>query len=99
MPAGCQNVFALADAGLSDSQREEMAKKLHSLERNKIEGGKPEFPHIDLIGEEIKIPDMSNFVGNNSWLVFDMLGLTGSQDWLTIPARLWENFNEFIILK
>ena len=52
-----------------------------------------------MIGEEIKIPDMSDFVNIDSWLVFDMLGLTGSEDWLTIPARLWKNFNEFRILK
>ena len=51
-------MFALADAGLSDSQREGMAMKLHSLERTKIEGGKPEFPYIDWSGEEIKIPDV-----------------------------------------
>ena len=60
-----------------------MDKKLHSLERTNIEGGKPEFPHIDWIGEEIKIPHMLDFVSNDFWLVFDMLGLTGSQDWLT----------------
>ena len=42
---------------------------------------------------------MPDFVNNDSWLVFDMLGLTGSEDWLTIPARLWKNFNEFRILK
>ena len=41
-------VFALADPGLSDSQKEGMARKLHSLERVDIEGGKPEFPHIDM---------------------------------------------------
>ena len=38
---------------------------------------------------------MSDFVSSDSWLVFDMLGLTGSQDWLTVPPNLWENFCEF----
>ena len=88
-------VFALVDPGLSDNQKEKMAKKLHSLERNKIQKGKPEFPVIDFTGEEVKLPDMSAFVSSDSWLVFDMLDLTGSQDWLTIPPILWKNFQEF----
>ena len=92
-------VFALADPGLADSQKERMAKKLHSQERKMIERGKPNFPDIDFSGEEIHLPDMSAFVSSDSWLVFDMLGLTGSQDWLTIPPNLWNNFQEFKKLK
>ena len=42
---------------------------------------------------------MSAFVSSDSWLVFDKLGLTGSQDWLTIPPNLWSNFQEFRKLK
>ena len=90
-------VFALADPGLPDSQKEAMARKLHSLERHKIEGGKPVFPYVDLSGGDV--PCMSSFVDSDSWLVFDILGLTGAQDWLTIPAGLWENFLEFRKLK
>ena len=90
-------VFALADPGLADSQKEAMARKLHSLERHKIEGGKPVFPYVDLSGGDV--PCMSSFVDSDSWLVFDILGLTGAQDWLTIPAGLWENFLEFRKLK
>ena len=45
------------------------------------------------------MPDMSDFVTAESWLVFDMLGLSGSQDWRTIPARLWPIFVEFRKLK
>ena len=43
-----------------------MAKKIQSQERTKIEGGKPEFPFIDLSGKEINIPDMSDFVSNDT---------------------------------
>ena len=92
-------VFALADPGLPDYQKERMAKKLHSLERTNIQKGKPEFPVIDFTGEELKLPDMSAFVSSDSWLVFDLLDLTGSQDWLTIPPSLWSNFQEFRKLK
>jgi hypothetical protein len=44
-------------------------------------------------------PDMSSFVTSASWVIFDLLGLSGSQDWLTIPAKLWVNFTEFKKLK
>ena len=86
-------VFALADADLPDRQKEAMARKLHSFERTKIDGGKPVFPFVDLSGGEI--PCMSSFVTSDSWLVFDFLGLTEVQDWLTIPAVHWENFSQF----
>ena len=92
-------VFALADPELSDSQKQGMAKKLHSLERSRINTGKPVFPGIVFTGEEISLPDMADFVSSDSWLVFDVLGLTGSQDWLTIPPNLWVNFMEFRMLK
>ena len=38
---------------------------------------------------------MSSFVTSDSGLVFDLLGLTGVLDWLTIPAVHWENFSQF----
>ena len=88
-------VFALADPELSNTQKENMAKKLHSLERNTIPLGKPQFPVIDFSGEEIKLPDLSQFLSPESWLVFDKLGLAGSQDWLTVPPQFWTNFQEF----
>ena len=88
-------VFALADPGLPDNQKENMAKKLHSLERSTVPLGKPQFPVIDFSGEEIKLSDLSELVSSDSWLVFDKLGLTGSQDWLTFPPKLWNNFKEF----
>jgi hypothetical protein len=72
-------VFALADPGLSDQQKERMAKKLHSLERSMIQKGKPKFPVIVFTGEEIKLPDMVAFLSSDSWLVFDMLDFTERQ--------------------
>ena len=87
-------VLALADPDLESSQKERMAVKLHSLERTDIEGGKPAFPYIDL-GDPDNIPDLSSLVSSKSLLIFNLLGLTGSQDWMTIPARLWDNFVDF----
>ena len=92
-------ILALADPHLSDFEKEKMATKLHSLERVELSGGKPEFPFVDWSGEEIVTPDMSSFVTSASWVIFDLLGLSGSQDWLTIPAKLWVNFTEFKKLK
>ena len=88
-------VFALADSGLANTQREEMAKKLHSQERKKIDGGRPAPPYIDLSAAEPKLPDMAAFISSDSWLVFDLLGLSAPQDWMTIPVNLWENFADY----
>ena len=41
-------VLALVDPDLSSCQKEGMARKLHSLERNEIGTGKPTFPYIAL---------------------------------------------------
>ena len=53
-------VFALADPGLADIQKENMAKKLHSLERTTIPLGKPHFPVIDFSRQKIRLPDSSD---------------------------------------
>ena len=83
-------VFALADPSLPDNRKENMAKTPHSLERSK-----PHFPVINFPGQEIQLPDLPEFVSSNSLLVFDKKSLVGSQDWLTIPPKLWNNFLEF----
>ena len=88
-------VFALADPGLESTQREEMAKKLYSQERTKIVGGRPVPPYIDLNSSEPRVPDMSAFISSDSWLVFDLLGLSAPQDWMTVPVILWENFTDY----
>lgn len=86
-------VLALADPHLSSSQKEAMARKLYSLDRNVIDTGKPVFPYIDLSSGDM--PDMSDLVTSSSWVIFDLLHLTGPQDWLSIPSNLWQNFSEF----
>ena len=55
-------VFALADPGLTNIQKESMATKLHSLERKNIGMCKPMFPFIDLCGLDDDILDMSSLV-------------------------------------
>ena len=86
-------ILALFDPDLSSGQKEGIASKLFCMERKAIGTGKPVFPYIALSGSEI--PDMSTFVTSDSWLIFDFLALTESQDWLTIPSNLWQNFSDF----
>ena len=38
---------------------------------------------------------MSTLVSPSSWLVFDLLKLTGPQDWLLSPAATWHLAPEF----
>ena len=72
-----------------------MARKLHGLERKEVSGGRPHFPFIDLGGSGAGIPDMIPLITPDSWLVFDLLGLSGSQDWMTIPVSFWDHFEDF----
>ena len=91
--------LALCDKQLENSEREGLAKALHSQPRNQIESGKPTFPDVDWSGEEIKMPELAAFVSTASWLIFDILKLNGKQDWLTVSADLWEDFGEYQELK
>ena len=71
--------LALADDGLDGSQRENIAKALHAQERTHIKPGKPTFPNIDWSGDKLTLPDMGSLVTSESWLIFDILNLQGSQ--------------------
>ena len=66
-----------------------MAQKIHSLGRQKIVIGRPQFPYLDQSGDNIKLPELSSLVTAESWLIFDVLGLSGPQDLLTIPEKMW----------
>ena len=88
-------VLALADKDTIDSDKEEMGKKLFSIPRPKtISPGKPVFPVIPW-GEKSTPPSLSTFVSEESWLLFDLLGLDGNQEWLQTPVRMWEMFGDF----
>ena len=88
-------VFAVCDKDAATSEKEEMAKKLFStprLEKNKL--GKPSFPQI-IFGENGSLPKLSSFVNEKSWLLFDLLGLDGQQEWLQTPHDMWVMFFEY----
>ena len=80
--------LALTDTGLEDSSREEVARALHTQERGKVETGKPTFPILSH-GATMMRGNMWLLVGPESWLVFDLLDLSGAQDWLLAPVSTW----------
>ena len=75
--------------------KEKIAKKLHSLKREKVNAGKPSFPELDWSGCPDKIPDMADLVTTESWLVFDLLSLKGNQDWLQTSCSIWDVFEDY----
>ena len=60
--------------------------------------GKPTFPDVES-GPEIKMPQLATFVSQESWIIFNILNLNDTQDWLLVSADLWENYDEYKELK
>ena len=87
--------LALADIELDDDEKEEMAKTLHSIPRVPIQPGKPEFPVLDWRNETLRRPRLSSLITPVSWLIFDILDLSGPQDWLQLPSHMWSMFSEY----
>ena len=80
--------LSLTDTGLEDKNRQDIASELHSKDRLDISTGKPMFPMITY-GPTVTRENMSSLVGPESWLVFNLLNITGSQDWLLSPITTW----------
>ena len=88
-------VFSLCDRDLSDGEREDFGKKLFSVTRpESFKPGKPVFPSI-IWGEDHPLPKLSYFLTEESWLLFDLLGLVEPQEWLQTPVKMWELFSDF----
>ena len=87
--------LALADTELEDEEREELAKAIHQQPRELIRTGRPEFPGLDWRGEKITRPRLATLVNPNSWLIFQLLNLEGSQDWLLTPCSMWQLFGDY----
>jgi hypothetical protein len=90
--------LALTDRCLEDDMKEKMAKTIHSLERKVLKTGKPTFPELPF-GATVTRKDMSYLVGPESWVIFDLLGLSGPQDWLLAPASTWHTVSGFLMLE
>ena len=82
--------LSLCDSGLSDDEREKLGKAILSQPREAIKLGKPKFP--DMVWPGVR-PSVAHFVTPDSWLLFDLLELTG--EWLSVPCKFWPNFGEY----
>ena len=85
-------VFALCSKRLSNNVKRDLADKLMFFERPvEYRPGKPSLPEVTESSE------LTDFIGTNSWLVFDILGIKG--DWLEKSVTEWEDFPEFLTLQ
>lgn len=81
--------LAMCSKKLSNQSKQELASKMQSFKRpEEYRPGKPVLPEVS---EDSQISD---FVGANSWLVLDILGLEG--DWLNRPVGEWVDSREFM---
>ena len=73
-----------------------MSRCLFSMPRPaEFKSGKPVFPTISWDSSSSCAPKLSSFITSDSWLLFDLLGLEGPQEWLQTPPNMWELFVEF----
>ena len=71
--------LALLCSSLPTSEREDLARALHGITRGMPRVGKPLFPTITVLLKPYPTrPIMDNFVTNNSWAIFNRLGLGGT---------------------
>ena len=84
--------LALCDEGLTAEEREELALAIHKTPKIEIKTGKPKFPNLEYkLGEPR--PKLSSFVTENSWLIFQILGIEG--DFLSVPMKYWPGLSEY----
>ena len=71
-----------------------MGQKLINLPRPKVfTPYKPKTPII--IWRDEEKPFLSSFIGEKSWLLFHLLKLNRTQEWLNVPSEHWNKFEDF----
>ena len=89
-------VLALVDESLSNDLRSSLAVDLSSIPRSRnLPLGKPVFPDLSSYPKKNWIsgclPDLSTFLGPQSWLIFNKLGLDEEDMmWLEQDPKVWE---------
>lgn len=84
-------VLALFDEKHSSLFRSVMALKLFNTNRPKtFSHGKPIFPVITE-----NVPFLLDLIGERSWLLFDLLQLKGSQDWMQLQPKYWNLMEDY----
>ena len=88
-------VLCLADSNLPDSERALIGQVLFDTERPaRFPSGKPQLSHLELKSFD-EIPPLQSFISEESWLMFDLLGLVDDQEWLQTPVAMWEKFADY----
>ena len=88
--------LALVDETLTNDQRGLIAVRLLKTPRPaKFALGKPSFPDLSSFSARSwlagRLPELSTFLGPESWLIFDKLGLSDEDmDWLQHDSGQWE---------
>jgi hypothetical protein len=85
-------VLTLFNEQLGTFTRELIARKLFSTPRHShFEIGKPTFPKI----ETNTPPMLLDLIGRRSWLLFSLIGLNQSQDWMQLPSKYWNQMTDY----
>lgn len=88
-------IVGLVDDEMEKIERENMALVLFNTPRgDNIQMGKPQFP-IVVRNVLNRRPMLSSFIGPNSWLLFDLLKLNESQEWLKEPCDSWHQHKAY----
>ena len=89
-------IFCLAnDHGITNDEKKQVAITLSGLDRPAVynfdRSHKTGFaPSIEVMQSLPKPPSLSNFVGPELWLIFDIIGQTSAQaKWLKFPVEDW----------
>ena len=89
-------VLALFNEELGSFIRSVMAQKIFSIPRPDVfKVGKPKYPTID----DNNLPLLSSLLGPRSWLIFSLLGLTNSQEWLQLPPKYWDLISDYRVAR
>ena len=97
--------LALTDESLSVDQRSMIAIGLKNIPRQEVlPMGKPSFPDLsswpDRCWVRDKLPELSTFLGPESWLLFNKLGLSDDDlDWLQCDPIMWDTMSGYINFK
>ena len=85
-------VLALFNEKLGSFTRYLIARKLFATPRpTNFEIGKPKFPKF----EKNNPPKLLDLIGPRSWLIFSLIGLKQSQDWMQLPSEYWNKMTDY----
>ena len=77
-------------------EKERIASAIYNSSQETIKIGRGEFPIISWPGHR---PCLSEFVGSDSRLLFQLSGIQGKPDWLKIPSEHWSQFEQFKVME